>query len=83
MNKIWQLQEAKNCFSEVVNQAIVNGPQIITRHGEETAVVMSMSDYQKKMKPGKSLHKILRSFPQGEALDLSRHASTKSRDVDL
>jgi prevent-host-death family protein len=31
----WQLQEAKNKFSEVVDQAVKFGPQEITRHGKK------------------------------------------------
>ncbi|OGJ91637.1 MAG: prevent-host-death protein [Candidatus Raymondbacteria bacterium RifOxyC12_full_50_8] len=47
MNSAWQLQEAKNKFSEVVEQALNNGPQQITRHGRKTAVVLSFGEYQK------------------------------------
>jgi len=83
MNNTWQLQEAKNCFSEVVNEALLHGPQIITRHGEETAVVMSITDYKKKISGGKSLLSILRSFPKDLEIDLTRDKSTKSRDVQL
>jgi len=83
MNKIWQLQEAKNRFSEVVNEALKHGPQIITRHGEETVVVVSIDEYRKKISPQKSLYAILRGFPKGIEIDLTRDKSTKSRDVDL
>ncbi len=83
MNRTWQLQEAKNRFSEVVNEALQHGPQIITRHGEETVVVISIKDYKNKILPKKSLHTILRGFPKGESLDLARDKSTKSRDVDV
>jgi prevent-host-death family protein len=41
----WQLQDAKNRFSELVNEAIAHGPQIITRRGAEVAVVLSYSDW--------------------------------------
>lgn len=83
MNNIWQLQKAKNCFSEVVNEALTHGPQIITRHGEEKVVVMSMADYKKKIVKRKSLSAILAGFPGNIALDLTRNKSTESRDVDL
>jgi antitoxin Phd len=43
----WQLQEAKNKFSKVVDEAITAGPQIITRHGSSVAVVISYSEYLK------------------------------------
>ncbi len=83
MNKTWQLQEAKNRFSELVNEALQHGPQVITRHGEEAVVVISISDYKNKILPKKSLHTILRNFPKGKELDLSRDKTTKSRNVDL
>jgi prevent-host-death family protein len=41
MGRVWQLQEAKNNLSEVVAEAISNGPQVITRRGQEVAVVIS------------------------------------------
>ncbi len=37
---IWQLQEAKNRFSEVINAAEHDGPQTITRHGQPVALVV-------------------------------------------
>ena len=83
MNNVWQLQKAKNSFSELVNEALMHGPQIITRHGEETAVLMSMVDYKKKTQGRKSLMSILRRFPKEIPLDLTRNKSNKSRDVDL
>jgi len=47
MNATWQLQEAKNKLSEVVEAAQTDGPQIITRRGAETAIVLSYADYRK------------------------------------
>jgi prevent-host-death family protein len=43
----WQLQEAKQRFSELVRDAMNKGPQVITRHGEEVAVMISMNEYQR------------------------------------
>lgn len=42
---VWQLQEAKNRFSEVVNKALSEGAQTVTRHGEEIVVVLSKAEY--------------------------------------
>ena len=42
----WQVQEAKQKFSEVLRQASKNGPQFVTRHGEEVAVVIDISEYR-------------------------------------
>ncbi|SFB57238.1 prevent-host-death family protein [Rhizobium sp. NFR07] len=41
----WQLQDAKNQFSKVVQKARHEGPQEITVRGERTAVVLSARDY--------------------------------------
>ena len=38
----WQLQEAKNRFSEVVSRALTEGPQTVTRRGTEVVVVVSV-----------------------------------------
>jgi prevent-host-death family protein len=40
----WQLQDV-NQFSKVVQKALHEGPQIVTLHGERTAVVLSAHDY--------------------------------------
>ncbi|AXC14290.1 VapB protein (antitoxin to VapC) [Acidisarcina polymorpha] len=42
----WQMQEAKTRLSEVIEEASKKGPQIITRHGAERAVILSMADYR-------------------------------------
>jgi prevent-host-death family protein len=47
----WQLQEAKNRFSEVVKRARDEGPQTVTVHGQRAVVVVSASDYDALIKP--------------------------------
>jgi prevent-host-death family protein len=43
----WQLQDAKQQFSRVVDAARETGPQIVTRHGREVAVLLSIEDYRR------------------------------------
>ncbi|WP_436759076.1 type II toxin-antitoxin system Phd/YefM family antitoxin [Streptosporangium sp. V21-05] len=43
----WQVQEAKQRFSEVVWRAVNEGPQVVTRHGEEVAVVIDIAEYRR------------------------------------
>lgn len=43
---IWQVQEAKTRLSEVIEEANRKGPQFITRHGSERAVILSIADYR-------------------------------------
>lgn len=46
----WQLQEAKNRFSQVVDRALLGEPQHVTRRGEEVVVVLAATDYQRLAK---------------------------------
>jgi len=43
----WQLQDAKAKFSKVVDDAVEKGPQIVTRRGVETAVVVSIAEWRR------------------------------------
>ena len=43
----WQLQEAKARFSEVVDASLRQGPQLITRRGQETAVLVSVEEWRR------------------------------------
>jgi prevent-host-death family protein len=82
-NGIWQLQEAKNRFSEVVNKALEEGPQTVTRHGEEIVIILSKAEYTRLVKSQTSLLEFFRQSPLvGIELDLERDMSLP-RDVDL
>ena len=41
----WKLQDAKNRFHEVVQQARTQGPQIVTVRDKRVVVVLSAQDY--------------------------------------
>lgn len=43
----WQVQEAKQKFSEVLRLAEAEGPQVVTRHGDEVAVVIDIREYRR------------------------------------
>lgn len=59
----WQLQEAKNRLSQVVREAQVHGPQVITQHGRETAIILSIEEYRALIRPASSLVDFFRSSP--------------------
>jgi len=44
---IWQVQQAKSRLSELIEDAKTKGPQIITKHGLECAVVLSIAEYRR------------------------------------
>ncbi|HUD07400.1 MAG TPA: type II toxin-antitoxin system Phd/YefM family antitoxin [Candidatus Saccharimonadales bacterium] len=74
----WQLQDAKNRLSEVVDTSLSKGPQIISRRGLNTAVLISYEDYQKLTKPTKNLKQLLHNSGFHE-LDLTRDKSSTGR----
>ncbi len=83
MTKIWQLQEAKNKFSQVINEALASGPQIVTRRGEDVVVIISKEDYGRLKKSQSNLSEFFRQSPLvGVELDLERDR-TYPRDVEL
>lgn len=82
--RTWQLQEAKNKFSEVVDDALTKGPQVITRHGVETVVVVSYAEFRKRQLGQKKLSEFFRDSPLADAdLDLARDKSLPREDVNL
>jgi prevent-host-death family protein len=71
--QVWQLQEAKNKLSQVVEQALTEGPQTITRNGVEAVVVLSMQAYRKMLVSRGSVAEFFRESPlAGSGLDLER-----------
>lgn len=79
----WQVQEAKAELSALI-KAAQEVPQIITRHGEPVAVVLSHAKYdQLRQNEGvrQSLFSFLRSWPEFEIPERDR--SDFERDVNL
>jgi len=46
----WQLQDAKARFSELIDHTVEKGPQVVTRRGIDTAVVVSIEEWRKLKK---------------------------------
>ena len=83
MGNVWQLQEAKNKFSHLVDKARLDGPQIVTKHGKESVVIIAFEDYQKLNKPTSDLISFFKKSPLSDInLDLTRDKSS-SRDIEL
>jgi antitoxin Phd len=83
MGQIWQLQEAKNKFSKLVEKPQSEGPQFVTKHGKEAVVVLSVEDYQRIVKPKSNLFHFIRSSPLPKiSIDIERDQSV-SRDIEL
>ena len=72
----WQLQEAKTHFSDVIRQAINQGPQMVTLHGKPSVVLLSAIEYEQLTQPKKSFVEFMQDSPlKGIELDLDRAVS--------
>jgi prevent-host-death family protein len=82
----WQIQEAKNRLSEVVDLALTEGPQLLTRHGKEVVVMISKKEFDQRRRsrgPRGTILPFLRSLSFARAkLDLKRSTDT-DRPLDL
>lgn len=59
----WQVQEAKQRLSEVLRAVESDGPQTITRHGEDVAVVIDIATYRRLTEPKADLSALLLGPP--------------------
>lgn len=83
MEHKWQLQEAKNKFSQLVEKAQFEGPQFVTKHGKESVVVLSVEEYRKIVKPKSNLVQFIQGSPLSRiSIDTERDKSG-SRDIEL
>lgn len=79
----WQLQDAKSKFSMLVENAMHNEPQFVTKHGNNAVVIISYDEYKKITKPETDLVTFLRNSPlMGEELDISR-SKDLPREIEL
>ena len=82
----WQVNQARNHLSEVLDQAESEGPQVITHHGKERAVVLSMDSYR-TLKPVEEKPDFISFLLSGPKFDwddaLERDHSADDREIDL
>lgn len=77
----WQLHAAKQRFSELVERAQREGPQVVTKHGREAVVVISATEYR-RLRAEPSLVEFIRSAPDFDLLDL-RRTDDYGREIPL
>ena len=81
-SEIWTVADAKARLSEVIERA-QSDPQIITRHGKPSAVIVSAQEWARKTERKGSLAEFLLASPlRGVDLDLERIVDTP-RDLEL
>jgi len=83
MKGIWQLQEAKVKFSEVINKAIKHDPQVITKHGVETAFVISSEEYKRLKQKKSKISQFFKSSPITDVYFENERNKDYSRGIKL
>ena len=69
--KHWPVQDAKARFSELLDASIRDGPQVVTRRGVETVVVVPVEEWRRLTEePRKSAIDVLLHDPRRFELDL-------------
>ena len=69
----WTVAEAKAKFSELVETARTSGPQKITRNGRQTAVVVSIEEWERRGRRQGTVADFFAASPlPGPHLDVTR-----------
>lgn len=68
----WQLQDAKQRFSELVRRAEADGPQVVTRHGRDVVVVIATDDFRHLQADPPDFRGFLIAAPDLASLDILR-----------
>lgn len=78
----WQLQTAKNKFSEVINHALNGVPQLITRNGKPAVYIVAADEYE-SLRNKKKLKQLLLNSPHKDVeIEIERSRDT-GRDIEL
>jgi prevent-host-death family protein len=81
--KVWQLQEAKARFSELVRRAGSQGPQDITLHGRRVAVLVSGDEFDRLTRPRESFVDFMLRSPLAGSSIMTRRDKSPARKVRL
>ncbi len=78
----WHIQDAKARFSEFLNSCVNDGPQLVTKRGVETAVLVPIDTWKKMQKMAKpSLKELLLSSEGRGELALPKRGSANRRPI--
>ena len=70
MSRKWPVQDAKAKFSELLDTAVAEGPQIVTKRGVETAVLVPIEQWRRMEQTTKPDLKELLLSPTARTEDL-------------
>jgi prevent-host-death family protein len=80
---MWAVADAKARFSEMIDRVLSSGPQVITRNGKKTVVVVSADEWERRTRRRGSLAEFFGASPLRESgLEVER-PSDGPREIPL
>ena len=83
MNRAWQVQDAKARFSEFLDASVTDGPQVVTKRGVETAVLVPIEQWRKLEKMTRPDLKELLLAPEARTDSLTPDRQKRRRRAPL
>ena len=83
MSRKWQVQDAKSKFSELLDTALAEGPQIVTKRGVETAVLLPMEQWRRLERLTRPDLKALLLTPEARTEELTPPRRRHRRRIPL
>jgi prevent-host-death family protein len=82
-NRAWQIKDARAHFGELVDRAIREGPQIVTRNGKNAVVVVSVEEWERRNRRRGDIVEFFANSPlREEGLEIER-VRDEPRDIEL
>lgn len=79
----WSVAEAKAHFSDVVARAVEDGPQVVTRRGLRTVVVVSVEEWERRTRRRGSLAEFFATSPLRDSGLVVERSDDTGRTVEL
>lgn len=83
MSRTWPVQDAKSRFSELLDTTLMEGPQVVTRRGVETAVLVPIDHWRRLEQMARPDLKDLLLAPGARTYDLVPPRSLRNRRTPL
>jgi prevent-host-death family protein len=82
-SRTWAVAKAKAKLSAVIDCALADGPQTITKNGRKAVVIVAADEWERKTKRKGNLAEFLAASPlRGVKIRLKRSRG-KARDIEL
>ena len=79
----WTVAEAKAKFSEVIDRAESTGPQVVTRSGRKTVVIVAADEWDRKTKRVGNLAEFFAASPLRESRVNVKRSKERARKIDF